>query len=210
MAQIADGGGTETTAQRNARLQAKFNKASKSKRRFAPKAPATPRAASQGGAPRAPAAPKVPTVLDKEFWVAPQGSQNILGGVADAFINKPYQDDRRYDFSSRYGTPPTTDIEERRYSLPQFGERTDSSHGLSGTLNKQQLAEAARYTGDAMFTYGKLPSVISSDVADQLPYNPKSAQFKSVMQDAFGVDGFESSGEFLTKLGYHEYEEGKW
>ena len=104
----------------------------------------------------------------------------------------------------------TADVEQRQYNLPQFGTPPTDGLGLSNTLNKAQLAEAARLTGDAMFTYGKLPSVISSDVANQLPYNPSSDLFKNVMQDAFGVDGFETSDEFLTKLGYYEYEEGKW
>jgi hypothetical protein len=61
-----------------------------------------------------------------------------------------------------------------------------------------------------MFTYGQLPSVISSDVANELPFNPTSQLFQDMMMESFGVPGFETSDEFLTQLGYYEYEEGKW
>jgi hypothetical protein len=121
----------------------------------------------------------------------------------------PYQDERQYDLSSQFGTQQAVDIEQRQYTIPQFGEQP-SRFGLSGTLNRQQLAEAARLTGDAMFTYGQLPSVISSDVANELPYNPTSQLFQDMMMDSFGVPGFETSDEFLTQLGYQEYEPGKW
>jgi hypothetical protein len=120
----------------------------------------------------------------------------------------PYQDERQYTLP-QFGTPPVSDIEQRQYTLPQFGE-PPSRLGLDNTLNRQQLAEAARLTGDAMFTYGQLPSVISSDVANELPYNPTSQLFQDMMMDSFGVPGFETSDEFLTQLGYQEYEPGKW
>ena len=190
-------GGTETVAEKNARLQAAFGKASTSTSTFG--STYVPAPGSDTG-----------STFSDLFGLKPQGSQNVLGGVSDAFTNKTYQDDRQYDLSNRYGAPQQTDIEQRQYNLPQFGTPPDGKFGLDNTLDKGQLAEAARLTGEAMFTYGQLPSVISSDVANQLPYKPTSDLFKSVMQDAFGVDGFETSDEFLTKLGYYEYEKGKW
>ena len=184
----------ETAAERNARLQAAFTAASASTKTFGSTYVPAP------GAPKTSYNP-FDTVLGALSTTAKRAADvlNVGGGK----------------YYSPWTTPekPTAsaDINQRRYTLPQFGTpSSESGFGLDGTLNRAQLAEAARLTGDAMFTYGKLPSVISSDVANQLPYKPKSDLFKNVMQDAFGVDGFETSDEFLTKLGYYEYEKGKW
>lgn len=106
-------------------------------------------------------------------------------------------------------TPNIQDIERRRYALPQFGDQP-SGLGLDGVLNRQQLAEARRLTGISMFVYGKMPSVISTDVASGLPFEPTSKLFQDVMRESFGVTGFDTSDEFLTRLGYVEYAPGQW
>ena len=100
-------------------------------------------------------------------------------------------------------------VDQRQYTLTQFGERPPDL-GLDGTLNQQQLAEAARLTGEAMFVYGQMPDVISIDVARELPFNPTSELFQDIMQESFGVPGFETADEWLTQLGYVEYAPGKW
>jgi len=108
---------------------------------------------------------------------------------------------------------PATDIDQRQYNLPQFGDSSGaaaSGLGIDGTLNQQQLAYAASLTGTAMFVYGQLPDVISTQVAAELPFNPTSGLFQNVMQEAFGVDGFDTPDEWLTALGYYEYAPGQW
>ncbi len=104
-------------------------------------------------------------------------------------------------------TPTQPDIDQRRYTLPRFGEREVE---FDNVLEHRQLVEAARLTGDAMFTYGKLPSVISTDVARELPFNPTSKLFQDMMQESFGVSGFDTPEEFLTRLGYIEFAPGQW
>ena len=232
MAQIAEGSATttklETAAERNARLQAAFNKASTSKKTTAAEnlakafrpaqkestsfvrrpvetvVPVVPAQTASPGFVRRPVAP-APPAKDSIFGLRPQGSQNILGGIVEAFIDAPYQDARKYTMP-QYGAPAQPDIEQRRYNLPQFGTRST----MPKTLNRQQLAEAARLTGEAMFVYGKMPDVISTDVARELPFKPSSDQFKNLFQEAWGVEGFDTAEEWLTRLGYQEYEPGKW
>ena len=191
MAITQEGTGTETAAERNARLQAAFNRASAS-------TPAVPR-------------------LNYNVQDI-QGQQQTTARATH--LDVPYEQfkanidvQRPWDRIEQPLTPKTTttqEIERRRYTIPQFGEQPDNLYGISGTLNSQQLAEAARLTGDAMFTYGQLPDVISIDVARELPYNPTSELFQQVMMDSFGVPGFDTADEFLAQLGYQEYEDGKW
>jgi len=57
------------------------------------------------------------------------------------------------------------------------------------------VAWAARLTGEAIFQYGQIPNVISTTVANQLPYT---------------YYGYSSADEFLTDLGYFEQAPGQW
>ena len=170
---------------------------------------AEPVAAQPGFVRRPVTAPVVqpPTILDRDFWIQPQGTANVLGKVAEAFVDAPFQDERQYSLASRFGAPQEPDIEQRRYTLPQFGERKAE---FTNVLEHRQLVEAARLTGEAMFTYGQLPSVISTAVARELPFNPTSQLFQDVMQESFGVSGFDTPEEFLTRLGYIEFAPGQW
>jgi hypothetical protein len=71
-------------------------------------------------------------------------------------------------------------------------------------LTRADLADAARWTGAAIFQYGERPDVISVDVALQLPFNPSSNEGKKVLQEKYGVDGFKDVQSFLGAIGYKQ------
>ena len=239
MAVIRTGSGTtieETAAERNARLQAAFNKASTSTTTTAAAtlartfSPAQTASTSFVRRPVEPVAPVVPAQTASTSFVrrpvepivAPPQQVLTPVSVAPTSLNLARTTTEAPRITSVAPTainvaeplpPPQTpqvpDIDQRQYTLPQFGEQP-TGFGLDGTLNRAQLAEARRLTGTSMFVYGKLPSVISIDVARGLPYNPTSKLFQDLMQESFGVPGFDTPDEWLTQLGYQEYEPGKW
>lgn len=158
--------------------------------------------------------PAIPPTITPPVSVAPT-SLNLarreeprVTSVAPTSINVAQlaRDERRYVLP-QFQAPQAPDLEQRRYTLPRFGERRVE---FDNVLEHRQLIEAARLTGEAMFVYGQLPSVISTDVARELPYNPTSKLFQDVMFESFGVPGFDTPEEFLARLGYIEFAPGQW
>jgi len=181
----------------------------------------------QYGTPRVPVRRTTPNAPTQQ-----QAQTTIFGEPIDLSPDAPIG----FSFADiPLGQAPYQD--ERQYTLPQFGDPTihgpanipngptPGSFGLDGTLTQQQLTEAARLTSIAMFGsvfnqqmaqqimdagIDPFPIKISTDLANELPYNARSPQLQAAFMDAFGVPGFETASDMLEAMNYIEYEPGKW
>ena len=215
MAQIADGGGRkETAAQRNARLQAAFNKTSTSTKMttrrltsYVPapsyKAPSVPKTTSynvQAIQSLAPAVPKTvaPAVPSPTYDVqaiqslAPtvQGTPGTGRTVSGATPTEQWAAQGGRQVAKEI-TPYSDPVQQSTW------QRSIDfvSQGSTQTYEDQLVASAARLTGAAIFNYGQIPNVISATVANQLPYTHY---------------GYASADAFLEDLGYFEQAPGQW
>ena len=192
MAMEQGGSGAETAAQRNARLQAAFNKASTSTK-------TTAKTYVAASAYKAPAVPKstVPPPLSQEALTRQRQTAQDLGlntyGAPTTGATPGEQ------AAAQGGRTPTTitpySDPAQQSTWQRAADYTFTKQGSTKTYEDQLIADSARLTGQAIFNYGKIPNVISTAVANQLPYT---------------YYGYSSADQFLKDLGYYEQSPGQW
>ena len=203
MAMEQGGSGTEAAAQRNARLQAAFNAAQAAKTTTAPKAPTVSYPATSYVAPKAPAAPTAPKTAAPTYNVqAIQSTQApavpALSQTAQSQLTQTAQElglntfgQPSYPATSYMAPAPPA----QQSTWQRAADYTFTEQGSTKTYEDQLIADSARLTGQAIFNYGQIPNVISTTVANQLPYT---------------YYGYSSADQFLKDLGYYEQSPGQW
>ena len=195
MAQIANGGG-ETAAERNARLQAAFNATSTTTptttSTYVPAPPATP-------------APAPAQDLDQRLYSLPQfgtppPSVPQLSQEATTLLQQTANELGFNTFGTTATGPTVTSRRDEAYTETTQQSTWQRSidfvnQGSTQTYEDALVASAARLTGEAIFQYGQIPNVISTTVANQLPYT---------------YYGYSSADQFLEDLGYFEQAPGQW
>lgn len=164
-------------------------------------------------APTGPQTPRPGAVLGRQVSITPRPTALQLQGQRYSAYAAQYGSERPRSIANRggYQEAPGDVAPVSQTVLNNFREvQRKTNLGLNKSLSQVELADAARYTGQAIFNYGERPNVISTDVALQLPFKPASDMLKAQFQEAFGVDGFDNAQDFLGALGYIYEGDGKW
>jgi len=205
----------ETAAERNARLQAAFNQASTSQP-LAPGQSLDQRLynLSQFGTP-----PAVPSGTQQQYSIFGEPI-DLEGPIGMSFADQPlgqepYQDERQYDLSSRFGTPAAVVPNPIDYSRLTLGESSQFTGPLYQSSGSEQallgpVAQAEEWflgTGDR---WGLGSSYIGIEMEDRKPPAALSLSTVRILTsgDDVTMEDVERIYEYNPETGHYLLKEG--